>query len=352
MRRSRARVRSGLTCWPGDARTTFYSNGTVTCPASRACAGLVDAYLDFEVQTRAAPWKARWAANAEFFPKSFQYTDTLGSRRTAPAGSLILNGGLGANVGNDVWTSPDGGISWHLIAGYANCASDVGGLVRAWSTQAESSFWPVRSEATGIVDARYGAIYRIGGYGPGVSETNDVWRTTDAVVWTKMAAAGLPPRSGASVVIDDRGKIFVAGGVLNGAPQATFVASTNNGTSFMAPTVVVPPFMRLGGRAKGFLLHRRSPRLARDVLVFGSGWNGTTLFNDVWASSDEGITWTVICAAAPFDPRDSAGAEITEAGLIIMGGGQVNTYTMNDLWVSADGGYTCQHRTAPAHSAA
>ena len=334
----------GLVCWPSDARTTFYSNGTVTCPASRECAGLTDAYLDFDVQTRAAPYKARWAANTEFFPKAISYRDVSGTPRIAPAGSLVMSGGFtGSDQNNDVWVSENGGRSWDLIAGWARRANEQGGAAPAAGAQAESSFWPVRYESTGIVDHKNGFIYRIGGYGSGASETNDVWRTTNAVNWVKMPARDLRPISASNVVIDDAGKIFVAGGVVDAVPQALFMISVDNGTSFYSPSPLAPPFMRQtgrNGRAKGFLLHRRSPRLNKDILVYGSGWNGTWSFNDIWASSDEGVTWTVVCTAAPFEARDAAAAEITEEGLIVMGGGQVGGYTMNDVWVSPDGGFT------------
>ena len=330
---------AGLTCWPQDPKTTFYSNGTVTCPASRECAGLVDAFLDFDVQTPAAPYRARWAANAEFFPLPISYVDVRGTRRTAPAGSLVVSGGAGDGVSNDVWVSADFGLSWALVAGYA-VREPVQQLTKAYGTQAESSFWPVRSESTGIVDHKQGFIYRIGGYGGGAAEVNDVWRTTNAVTWQRMQALGLPPLSASNVVVDDRGKLYVAGGVVSARPQSIFMVSTTNGSSFYSPSPLPPPFMRQYGRAKAFLLHRRSPRLARDILFYGSGWNGTFMFNDVWASSDEGVSWTVVCAAAPFEPRDAAAAEITEEGLIVMGGGQVGGYTMNDVWVSPDGGFT------------
>jgi hypothetical protein len=91
---------AGLSCWPGEPHTTFYSNGSVTCPASRACARLPPlAYLDFDVQTGAAGWSGRFAANAEVFGPSFTYHDVFGIQRTAPRNSLILQGGQSQNNG-------------------------------------------------------------------------------------------------------------------------------------------------------------------------------------------------------------------------------------------------------------
>ena len=331
----------GLVCWPQDSKTTFYSNGTVTCEASRECAGIAGGYLDFDVQTLAAPYKPRWAANAEFFPKRISWLDAGGTMRTtAGAGALVVSGGSGNNVQNDVWISENGGINWFLIAGYSSRATDPGGRVAASSTQAESSFFPARSESVGIVDERNGFIYKIGGYGGGIAESNDVWRTSDAVRWTRMPATGLANLSSSSVVIDNKGKIYVAGGIRNGITQNTFFVSTNNASSFYQQTPVVPPFLAQGGRAKAFLFHHYAPRLGKDILTYGTGWNNSVLHNDIWASSDDGITWQAITLNAPFLARDSAGAEITASGLIVLAGGQAVSFTYNDVWVSPDGGYT------------
>ena len=314
---------TGLTCWPGDPRTTFYSNGTVTCPASRACAGQdAEAYLDFLPQTENAPWSRRWAANVESFPKAFTYRDSYGQPRDAPANSLILSGGQGQN--NDVWMSPDGGLTWQLIAGYVSYTAPV---IRAGGTNWDSSFFPALSESTGIVDARAGAIYRIGGYGSG-GEANDVWRTTNAVSWTKQAATNLPRRSGSNVVVDDRGRMYVVGGIADGVPLNDIWTSDNNATTFVRPTLATAPFFT-PGRAKGFLLHRYSWQLGRDILFYGTGWDGSNLYNDIWLSSNGAASWTLVCSAAPFEPRDAAFAEITANGLIVLGGGQARDYTHN-----------------------
>ena len=314
---------TGLTCWPGDPRTTFYSNGTVTCPASRACAGQdAEAYLDFEPQTLSAPWSKRWAANVESFPRSFTYRDINGVSRQAPANALILSGGQTQN--NDVWMSPDKGTSWQLIAGYVSYTAPA---IRAGGASADSSFSPPLSESTGIVDARNGALYRVGGYNGG-GESNDVWRSTNAVTWTKQAATSLSPRSSANVVVDDRGRMYVVGGVQSGATLSDIWYSDDNATTFYRPTLAQAPFFT-PGRAKGFLLHRYSWQLGRDILFYGTGWDGFNMYNDIWVSSNGAASWTLVCAAAPFAPRDAAFAEITASGLIILGGGQTGPYTQN-----------------------
>ena len=329
---------TGLTCWPGLNQTSHYPNGSVTCPAIRACAGLPEVKLMFSTQATAAPWSQRWSANAELFPKAFSYTpSTGGAARTMPANSLIMQGGTnnGGTIGNDVWASSDFGRSWELIAGIA-------GTVRAGGTAATTSYSPNLRETTGIVDEVAGVIYRVGGYlDVGTASRNDVWRSTNAITWTRMAATNLPPRYSPNVVVDAKGKLYVIGGASEGTVAMRDVwVSTNNGASFTQPTTA-PPFMTGGrGRTKGLLLSRRSLVLGKDILWVGLGYNNVAQFNDVWASSDDAATWVVVTAMAPFPRRDAAGAEVTASGLLVVTGGQTTGEVLNDVWVSADGGYT------------
>ena len=90
---------TGLSCWPGNS-TSFYPNGSVACPAIRQCAGLPQVNLVFAEQTAAAAWSGRYSANVELFPKTVTYTPVGGgSARTAPAGSLIMQGGTSYGSG-------------------------------------------------------------------------------------------------------------------------------------------------------------------------------------------------------------------------------------------------------------
>ena len=69
--------------------------------------------------------------------------------------------------------------------------------------------------------------------------------------------------------------------------------------------------------------------------------------NDVWASSDYGITWAALNANAPFSPRWGHGGWITREGVLLVWGGlntptglYDNTITQRDIWASFDGGFT------------
>jgi hypothetical protein len=80
---------------------------------------------------------------------------------------------------------------------------------------------------------------------------------------------------------------------------------------------------------------------------------GTTLFNDVWVSNDEGKTWELATADAGWAAREgftgqSSGNDVVVAGesLVIMGGeqGYFPTGFFGDIWSSKDGVEWVQRR--------
>jgi len=68
---------------------------------------------------------------------------------------------------------------------------------------------------------------------------------------------------------------------------------------------------------------------------------GVVFLNDVWASSDYGMTWSLINAAAGFTAREGASMEVSHSGMMILAsgfnGGESNQGE-NDIWVSLTGG--------------
>ena len=104
-----------------------------------------------------------------------------------------------------------------------------------------------------------------------------------------------------------------------------------------------------------------SPQLQMDVLYMSGGYGYNSYFaqiqdngighNDVWASLDQGLTWTLMTSAA-FTPRYHARMMASPNGILAVLGGanaplptnagnsQGSEYVLNDFWVSLDGGYT------------
>jgi len=88
---------------------------------------------------------------------------------------------------------------------------------------------------------------------------------------------------------------------------------------------------RLGGQAISY----------GGKLLFMGGRDATTVYNDVWQSSDNGETWTEI-TGTPFTARFEFGlVELNDILYVIAGHDDVNgTSSLNDVWSSPDGGIT------------
>lgn len=120
---------------------------------------------------------------------------------------------------------------------------------------------------------------------PGHSAGNQVWSSTDGVEWDLASpAAGWTPRLAAACV-EFRGRMWILGGSEN--------------------------------------------------YYFG---DDKSLKNDVW-SSDDGKTWKLETAAAPWSPRAYHQAVVMGDRLYVMGGGNYvpSYHAKNDVWSTADG---------------
>ena len=85
------------------------------------------------------------------------------------------------------------------------------------------------------------------------------------------------------------------------------------------------------------------------VLMGGStGPNGGSL-NDVWRSTDDGVTWTEVTANAGWTPRElSHSVVMPDGSIVLMGGYNFGSGNLNDVWRSTDEGATWTQMTASA----
>ena len=83
-------------------------------------------------------------------------------------------------------------------------------------------------------------------------------------------------------------------------------------------------------------------------IVIMGGYAGDTRMNDVWRSTDQGVTWTCMNASAGWPTRwASSSAVLPDGSIVLMGGSGTRLY--NDVWRSTDMGATWTEQT---HSAA
>jgi PKD repeat protein len=87
-----------------------------------------------------------------------------------------------------------------------------------------------------------------------------------------------------------------------------------------------------------------------DILIMG-GWsfpaNPDILKNDVWKSSDKGITWTLLTEHAGWGGRKGLSCVVLTDGSVIVTGGDSGSFN-NDVWRSTDGGSNWTQMTASA----
>ena len=94
-----------------------------------------------------------------------------------------------------------------------------------------------------------------------------------------------------------------------------------------------------------------------DLYVIGGRTTGTENSNEVWRSADGGLTWDQAAAGTTadntlFTPRSAHTAEVIGDAIYLLGGTGDGTSRFNDVWTSSDRGVTWrQVATAPRYPA-
>ena len=269
--------------------------------------------LTFSLQTLNGPWFPRSTMQVELMSRSLPIVTSSGQLVTIPVNSLILQGSA-ASV-NDVWLSSDRGVTWQLIAGV------VDSTTRAYPPYDALSFIPASYGGFTIDNT---TIYRIGGRLSSSDCTASTWLSTDGQVWREQvpstSSAFSPLRDETTAVANSRSHLFLFGGrECNAAktPRNDVWRSTDQGRSWQLQTREAPWSARVGP----FSLNMRLRVTGGDVLLLFTGVASRDT-NDVWLSSDDGVTWQLMTAEAHFSSRNNVNAEVTEDGLIVMTSGK------------------------------
>jgi len=236
-----------------------------------------------------------------------------------PDGSIILMGGRDKSGRlNDVWQSTDNGVTW--------------------TQQTASAEWSGR-ERHASVAMPDGSIILMGGCdNSGGSYTasgrlNDIWRSTDkGVTWSQQTAnARWSGRFDHSSVAMSDGSIILMGGYGDKSGNSVGVLndvwwSPDSGVTWSQQTVNA-----------GWSKVRASVAMPDgSIILMGDH------LNDVWRSTGKGVTWTQQTASAEWSRRDGhASVAMPDGSIILMGGYDLgyNGY-MNDVWRSTDNGVT------------
>ena len=264
---------------------------------------------------------------------------------------------------NDVWISNDDGITWDLVAG----RSEYGRTGPVSSPNNGGNTFDARSGSNNCNDPLSDLVISLGGNNATTtSSTTATYWSYNGQNWQlnpPNAQSWQPQRHFSSCDITDRGDVLLIGGhyhINTNSPADYLLNDVWRGTGVLdsayalawTPQTTAAPF---AAREEHLVLVGYSSFYKREILYVIGGrvtctnancYDGT-MSNDVWASSDYGVTWAQLTAAAGFGPRWGHGGWITRGEVLLVWGGlntptglYENTITQRDIWASFDGGFT------------
>jgi hypothetical protein len=264
---------------------------------------------------------------------------------TLSDGSIVVMGGYMGEEGdglslNDVWRTTDLGETWVLQNASAG-----------WSDRSEMECVVLSDDTIILISGKRGS------YGPVCYYCfPDVWKSTDmGVTWTNQStnlAWGNRYNFGAVALPND--KIVIFGGQTSEGMFGDVWISSDQGVSWTEQSA----YAKWGDIGRGVTCgwayigrYAFESVVTEDgtILLLG-GMDCNHVYNQIWKSSDEGITWTLQNANPDWNARSDFGSVILPdesivifAGLAMYGdGGDDWDYwgSGNDVWRSYDYGVT------------
>ena len=232
---------------------------------------------------------------------------------------LWMIGGENGIQKNDYWSSSDG-VNWIQHTPINSNGGDI---------------FPARSGHQLVVFQ--GKLWLIGGYGRGSTYYNDVWSSADGVTWTEQNPnAGFSARAGHQVVVND-GQLWLIGGgqhsvVNRDKEKKNDVWSSSDGIVWTERTA----------NASFPERYEHQVSIYNNQFWLIGGRNNNAYFNDIWSSND-GVTWTQINLSGAFTSRYGHRVVVYRDRLWLIGGFDQNYDYQSDVWSSTDGVIWAQH---------
>ena len=344
----------------------------VPTPAHSQCNGCLTFTQindDSSPSNPSVPWTPRSGGTlySHPLPITFKNSSDHSQWITAPPHSLVVFGGdsFANNLPcNDVWLSSDRGAHWHLIAGNSSSGKRNEAAPFPFQRTYEAFVFasialapPSSLSGNASADGNFTvSVARIGGrfLDEPDNDGRTVWVTRDMLSWFPFRFDDTPSHyTHASSVMGSAGTLFLTGGFLEGdanpRSSADVWRSDDSGRSWTCITTNAA-FGPRNSHSSLLLTGAQTPAVAgADVVLVVGGTDGPRVFNDVWASSDDCVTWTRLTAAAAFSPRRDFSLLATPDGVVLLVAGWDASTSFNSLFASFDGGYTWnefRHRSA------
>lgn len=173
---------------------------------------------------------------------------------------------------------------------------------------------------------------------------NDCWQSLDGTNWTELPTAPWSKRAYPEIVTIPNGTMLMLGGE-SGIGGIEFLSDVWRSDDGAHSWYLVNHRAPWAGRAghKGLVV-------GKEVWMLGGGVRtlARRLFNDVWITSDLGLTWEQRTSKAEWSPRAGMETAIIGSEVFLMGGDHdVPVFSskgpnFNDVWKSGDGGRSWQ----------
>jgi hypothetical protein len=186
---------------------------------------------------------------------------------------------------------------------------------------------------------------------PGFNDVSPLWRTTNLSTWDlvlpiKNSSGPTIDRSSFGSVVDSQGDIYYMTSenytLSHTHSQKIFHdvwKSTNEGRTW---SMVTAPSQFSARYASDIHIHYRNPHLQnRDIIYLHSGltYSGSEPLRDIWVSSDGAVSWSLLIRQVPWRYTWRKSFHITPSGVMIAAT-DYQSSTPGTLWLSLDGGYT------------
>jgi len=245
-------------------------------------------------------------------------------------------GGGTSRVTNEVWSTPDQGITWALIL-----AEDLAADPAVRPSARHTAGTVVHTDSEGTFAYIIGSdIYNGPGSNPitgGGIGTSDVYRTPDGITYERMTNTAPWGPLVFHMVASFLGALWVFGGQTNGMDSTSATQKVWKSTT-SGRTWVQQPDMPLSARGT-INAGQGLPVLNGKLYLMGGGVNDTnallnTYLNDVW--SFDGTTYTLVAAAADWSVRQYNGNTAWDGKLWAINGVDA-VGNISDVWSSPDG---------------